>query len=212
MVGALCNNAIGVCGVNQKVRVMGCKFLDGSGNGCALSFSHKMLCQIVIQGQACCTVHAALSPYRPGGRSRRCRTNTRGALTIIGGLQLHPTTKICPMRSISILHAAMQHGMWRADSLWGRLKPQRARVRRYTSDAVRCLDYALRMGADITLNSYGGLYADSQALQATIAATEARGQLFVTAAGNDYGLPRCLPRSHLWRAPWQCRKRYGACA
>lgn len=33
MVGALCNNAIGVCGVNQAVKVMGCKFLDGSGNG-----------------------------------------------------------------------------------------------------------------------------------------------------------------------------------
>ena len=53
--------------------------------------------------------------------------------------------------------------------------------------AVRCLDYALRMGADITLNSYGGLYADSYALQSAIAAAEAKGQLFVTAAGNDYG-------------------------
>ena len=92
MVGALCNNGIGVCGVNQVVKVMGCKFLDGSGNG-------------------------------------------------------------------------------------------------YTSDAVRCLDYAQRMGADITLNSYGGLYADSYALQAAIQAAEDKGQLFVTAAGNDYGEP-----------------------
>lgn len=33
MVGALCNNNIGVCGVNQNVKVMGCKFLDASGNG-----------------------------------------------------------------------------------------------------------------------------------------------------------------------------------
>lgn len=33
MVGAVCNNAMGVCGVNQAVKVMGCKFLDGSGNG-----------------------------------------------------------------------------------------------------------------------------------------------------------------------------------
>ena len=33
MVGAPCNNGIGVCGVNQAVKVMGCKFLDGSGNG-----------------------------------------------------------------------------------------------------------------------------------------------------------------------------------
>ncbi len=91
MVGALCNNGIGVCGVNQVVKVMGCKFLDGSGNG-------------------------------------------------------------------------------------------------YTSDAVRCLDYAQRMGADITLNSYGGLYADSYALQSAIQAAEDKGQLFVTAAGNDYGM------------------------
>ena len=95
MVGALCNNHIGVCGVNQEVKVMGCKFLDGSGNG-------------------------------------------------------------------------------------------------YTSDAVRCLDYALRMGADITLNSYGGLYADSYALQSAIQAAEGKGQLFVTAAGNDYGEQRLL--------------------
>jgi hypothetical protein len=47
------------------------------------------------------------------------------------------------------------------------------------------------MGADITLNSYGGLYADSYALQSAIAAAEAKGQLFVTAAGNDYGLLAC---------------------
>ena len=53
--------------------------------------------------------------------------------------------------------------------------------------AVRCLDYSLRMGADITLNSYGGLYADSSALQSAIQAAENKGQLFVTAAGNDYG-------------------------
>ncbi len=33
MVGALCNNNIGVCCVNQNVKVMACKFLDGSGNG-----------------------------------------------------------------------------------------------------------------------------------------------------------------------------------
>ena len=65
------------------------------------------------------------------------------------------------------------------------------RARRYTSDAVRCLEYSLHMGADITLNSYGGLYADSQSLQAAIAAAEAAGQLFVTAAGNDYGACAC---------------------
>ena len=52
---------------------------------------------------------------------------------------------------------------------------------------VRCLDYALANGADITLNSYGGLYADSAALKTAIAVAEGHGQLFVTAAGNDYG-------------------------
>jgi hypothetical protein len=52
---------------------------------------------------------------------------------------------------------------------------------------VRCLDYALLMGADITLNSYGGLYADSYALQSAIQAADDHGQLFVTAAGNNYG-------------------------
>ena len=60
IVGASCNNRIGVCGVSPVVRLMGCKFLDGSGNG-------------------------------------------------------------------------------------------------YTSDAVRCLNYAITMGADVTLNSYGEL-------------------------------------------------------
>lgn len=58
IVGAACNNRIGICGVSPVVKLMGCKFLDGSGNG-------------------------------------------------------------------------------------------------YTSDAVRCLNYAITMGADVTLNSYG---------------------------------------------------------
>ena len=57
---------------------------------------------------------------------------------------------------------------------------------------VRCLDYALANGADITLNSYGGLYADSAALKTAIGVAEARGQLFVTAAGNDYGARACI--------------------
>ncbi len=60
---------------------------------------------------------------------------------------------------------------------------------------VRCLNYALEMGADITLNSYGGLYADSYALQSAIEAADQKGQLFVTAAGNDYGIS--LPPSSL---------------
>lgn len=90
MIGATCNNTLGVCGMSPKVKVMGCKFLDQHGNG-------------------------------------------------------------------------------------------------YTSDALRCLDYSLRMGAHVTLNSYGGLYADSTSLQSAIQLAEAAGQLFITAAGNDYG-------------------------
>ena len=62
---------------------------------------------------------------------------------------------------------------------------------------VRCLNYALEMGADITLNSYGGLYADSYALQSAIEAADQKGQLFVTAAGNDYGTPNPPLISHL---------------
>jgi subtilisin family serine protease len=58
----------------------------------------------------------------------------------------------------------------------------------YTSDAVRCLNYAVKNGADVTLNSYGGLAADSAALKAAIVAAQDAGQLFVAAAGNDYGV------------------------
>eukprot|EP00884_Botryococcus_braunii_P020822 jgi/Botrbrau1/7423/Bobra.0112s0022.1 len=90
MVGAVCNNNLGICGISPVVKVMGCKFLDNKGNG-------------------------------------------------------------------------------------------------YTSDAVKCLDYSLQMGVDITLNSYGGLNADSDALKTAITAANRAGQLFVTAAGNDYG-------------------------
>ena len=35
----------------------------------------------------------------------------------------------------------------------------------YTSDAIRCMSYALQMGALVTLNSWGGYGANSQALQ-----------------------------------------------
>jgi hypothetical protein len=62
-----------------------------------------------------------------------------------------------------------------------------ARGNGYASDAVRCLNYAIAMKADISLNSYGGLYADSEALRTAIAAAGAAGQLFVAAAGNDGG-------------------------
>ena len=64
---------------------------------------------------------------------------------------------------------------------------------------VRCLEYALANGADVTLNSYGGLNADSSALKTAIGVAEARGQLFVTAAGNDYGVPGLFSRSCVLR-------------
>ncbi|KAK9817633.1 hypothetical protein WJX74_010437 [Apatococcus lobatus] len=90
IVGASCNDGIGVCGVSPKVSLMGCKFLDGQGSG-------------------------------------------------------------------------------------------------YTSDAIRCLQYALTNGAHITLNSYGAMNANSAALSSAVFATQIAGQLFVTAAGNDFG-------------------------
>ena len=33
IVGAVCNNHIGVCGVTPSVKAMACKFLDSNGNG-----------------------------------------------------------------------------------------------------------------------------------------------------------------------------------
>ncbi|KAK9811124.1 hypothetical protein WJX73_004542 [Symbiochloris irregularis] len=90
IVGAACNNSLGVCGVSPNVNLMACKFLDAEGNG-------------------------------------------------------------------------------------------------FTSNALRCLDYSLLMGADMTLNSWGGVDADSLSLRLAIHSAEAAGQLYITAAGNDWG-------------------------
>ena len=72
---------------------------------------------------------------------------------------------------------------------------------------VRCLDYALANGADITLNSYGGLYADSAALKTAIGVAEGRGQLFVTAAGNDYGAGLHACTFFTAACTWACTRR-----
>lgn len=53
-----------------------------------------------------------------------------------------------------------------------------------TSDAIRCLQYAVSKGANLTSNSWGG-GGYSQALADAIRAAGAAGQLFVVAAGND---------------------------
>lgn len=53
-----------------------------------------------------------------------------------------------------------------------------------TSDAVECVDYATRMGAQISSNSWGG-GGSSQALLDAIRAANAAGSLFVAAAGNS---------------------------
>lgn len=53
------------------------------------------------------------------------------------------------------------------------------------SDAIRCLDYAAMMGADITSNSWGGAGAYSLALKAVIDHAERMGILVVAAAGNS---------------------------
>jgi subtilisin family serine protease len=54
------------------------------------------------------------------------------------------------------------------------------------SDAIACLEYALRMGATITSNSWGG-GDSSSALSMMLNIAESKGQLFVTAAGNSGG-------------------------
>ncbi|MGF1538075.1 MAG: S8 family peptidase, partial [Elainellaceae cyanobacterium] len=52
-----------------------------------------------------------------------------------------------------------------------------------TFNAIRAIEYAMVMGADLTNNSWGGS-GYSQALQDAIAATAYVGQVFVAAAGN----------------------------
>lgn len=51
------------------------------------------------------------------------------------------------------------------------------------ADAIRALEYAMRMGASITSNSWGS-YSYSEALRDAIEATRDAGLLFVAAAGN----------------------------
>lgn len=53
----------------------------------------------------------------------------------------------------------------------------------YTSDAVEAINYAVRNGAKISNNSWGG-GGYSQALRDAIASADASGHLFVAAAGN----------------------------
>lgn len=53
-----------------------------------------------------------------------------------------------------------------------------------TSDAVQCIDYAIRMGAHLTNNSWGGA-GFSRSLYDAIARARSAGQVFVAAAGNE---------------------------
>ncbi len=54
----------------------------------------------------------------------------------------------------------------------------------YTSDAVKCIDYAIAHGAHLTNNSWGG-GGSSRSLQDAINRAAAANQLFVAAAGNN---------------------------
>jgi subtilisin family serine protease len=56
----------------------------------------------------------------------------------------------------------------------------------YLSDAIQALDYAVRMGATLSNNSWGG-GKYSQALKDAISKAGAAGHLFVAAAGNNAG-------------------------
>lgn len=53
-----------------------------------------------------------------------------------------------------------------------------------TSNAVKAIDYAIRMNAKMTNNSWGSTRSDS-ALEAAIQRAQDAGQLFISAAGND---------------------------
>ena len=53
----------------------------------------------------------------------------------------------------------------------------------WTSDAILAIDYAIKMGATLTSNSWGG-FGYSQSLYESIARARDAGQLFVAAAGN----------------------------
>lgn len=53
-----------------------------------------------------------------------------------------------------------------------------------TSNAIKCVDYAVTVGVDLTNNSWGG-GSFSTGLRDAIAAAGAAGQLFVAAAGNS---------------------------
>lgn len=54
----------------------------------------------------------------------------------------------------------------------------------YTSDAIRCIDYAIRMGVRVTNNSWGG-NGSSRSLLDAMNRARASGMLFVVAAGNE---------------------------
>jgi subtilisin family serine protease len=56
----------------------------------------------------------------------------------------------------------------------------------YTDDAIECVQYAVLMGAKLSSNSWGG-GSYSQALKDAIDAAGNANQLFIAAAGNDYG-------------------------
>ncbi len=71
---------------------------------------------------------------------------------------------------------------WRARIM--ALKFMDANGRGSTSAAIQALDYAVRMGARVSNNSWGG-GGFSRALQDAIAAAGRAGHLFVAAAGND---------------------------
>jgi len=55
-----------------------------------------------------------------------------------------------------------------------------------TSDAVKCIDWAVNNGAHILCNSWGGPHTSPE-LSAAVARAEQRGVLFVAAAGNTGG-------------------------
>lgn len=56
----------------------------------------------------------------------------------------------------------------------------------FASDATAAIDYAIAMDADLSNNSWGGGF-NSQFLADAVARSQQAGQIFVTAAGNNFG-------------------------
>ena len=149
IVGASCNNRIGTCGVSPVVRLMGCKFLDGSGNGYT-SDAVRCLNYAITMG-----ADVTLNSYGEG--------------------------------CFSFFAVFLVLGREGARAMMRERERKREREREREKEKKNSPFLSLRKSKNKKIQKIGGLAADSQALRAAISAAGVAGQLFVAAAGNDYG-------------------------